>query len=281
MNLTAICILNYNNGAKTVRCMASVLAQTSPDYRILVVDNGSTDDSLATIHDYLLHNHLAFRWVEPSEHFHEAPPQPGEILIVKASRNGGYSSGNNLGIRLAQSLKIFSHLLVINNDVILKENFLEVTIARYEGLILDTGATRLALGATELGENGKLHHRGFHYLHLVSGIPFPAPLFPSFPYIVGSCIFLPIDAPLFDESFFLYFDDTRYAKILLKQGFLLQNSPDSIFTHEVGGTKTHRLQWQLFKSLRRFYLLHYPLLLPVTVPIRLMLIFYLRIKALF
>jgi GT2 family glycosyltransferase len=278
MKTTCICILNYNNGRKTARCISGIIDQTLPSYRIIIIDNNSTDDSLEVIQEFLGKNQLKFRFAEPMKECRDMFSDSGEILIVKSTRNGGYSYGNNIGIGLAKSMNKFSYLLIINNDVVLKENFLEEMVKRYEYLCNRYETTKIALGATELGEDGKIHHDGFHYLHLLSGITFASPFFPSFKYIVGSCIFTNIDAPWMDESFFLYFDDTQYSKILRRNGYILENSPHSLFVHDVGGTVIKDLQCQIFRSLRRFYLVNYPFLLPVVIPLRLLLVIYLRIK---
>jgi GT2 family glycosyltransferase len=278
MKTTCICILTYNNGQKTVRCISGIIDQTLPSYRIIIIDNNSTDDSLEVIQEFLGKNQLKFRFAEPMNEFRDIFSDSGEILIVKSARNGGYSYGNNIGIRLAKSINKFSYLLMINNDVVLTESFLEETVKRYEYLCNRYNTIKIALGATEVGINGKINHHGFHYLHLPSGITFASPVFPSFKYIVGSCIFTNIDAPLMDESFFLYFDDTQYSKILRRNGYILESSPHSLFVHEVGGSVIRDLQRQIFRSLRRFYLINYPLLLPVVIPLRLLLVIYLRIK---
>jgi GT2 family glycosyltransferase len=278
MKTTCICVLNYNNGPKTVRCISGILEQTVRSYRIVIIDNNSTDDSLRVIREFLEKKQLPFRFSGPAEESGEISSDPGEILIVKSARNGGYSWGNNIGIRLAKSLNMVSYLLIINNDVVLKESFLEEMVTRYEFLRESCGTEKIALGATELGLDGKVHHNGFHYLHILSGITFVTPFFPSFRYIVGSCIFTPVGAPMMDESFFLYFDDTQYSKILRRNGYLLESSPRSLFVHEVGGTVNRDLQGQIFRSLRRFYLLNYPYLLPVVVPLRLILDIYLRLR---
>jgi GT2 family glycosyltransferase len=278
MNATCIIVLNYNNGPKTVQCISGIMKQTLPGYRIILIDNHSTDDSLGVIQEFLLRARLRFRFIEPPNGITGALPGPDEVLIVKSPRNGGYSCGNNIGIRLAASLSLFRYLLIINNDVVLKETFLEEMVKRYEHLSRSYGSTRIALGATELGEDGNVHHHGFHYIHLLTGIPLNLPVFPSFKYIVGSCIFTPIDAPLMDESFFLYFDDTRYSKILRSNGYILENSPGSSYIHSIGETVNMGLQGYLFSGLLRFYRLHYPILLPLVVPVRALLILYLFIK---
>ena len=267
----------YNEQELIGGCLDALLLQTLEHdlYEVIVIDNNSTDDSLGVIEEFLVNNHLQYRFAGPAEEPGVIPP--GEILIVKSPRNGGYSYGNNLGIRMARVMKMFRYLLIINNDLVLKADFLEEMVNRFEDLHERCHTDRIALGATELGEDGRVHHNGFHYLHILSGITFASPFFPSFKYIVGSSIFTGIDAPLMDESFFLYFDDTQYSKILRRNGYILESSPGSIFIHEVGGTANKGLQGQIFKGLRRFYFLNYPFLLPVVVPLRLILIIWLRI----
>jgi len=279
MNTTCICILNYNNGLKTTRCISAVLNQTLQNYRVIIIDNRSTDDSISVIQEFLEKNKLKYRLAEHDNKSWDSLSCPDEILLVRSDRNGGYSTGNNIGIRLAKSVNIFSNILIINNDVELGENFLEEMVKRFEDLRKHYRTGRIALGAIELGVDGKIRHTGFHYLHLLSGIVFSSPVFPSLRYIVGSCIFTGIDAPLLDESFFLYFDDTQYSKILLRNGYILENSPGSFFIHEKERRFNLGLQWQIFKSLVHFYRLRYPFLLPVVVPIRLLLLLYLRLKS--
>lgn len=278
MNTTCICILNYNNGPKTIRCISGVLNQTIRDYRLILIDNHSTNDSLGVIQSFLEKKNMQFRFVNTLNEHDDLHPVPREIFIIKSGKNGGYSYGNNLGIRLAGSPGMFSYLLIINNDIVLKENFLEEIVNCYEALRIRYKTEKIALGTTELGADGKIHHSGFHYIHLLSGITFPKPFFPSFKYIVGSCIFINIGAPLMDESFFLYFDDTQYSKILRRNGYILESSSRSRFIHDVGGTGKKNIQGMIFKSFLRFYRLNYPFLLPFVVPVRIVLIAYLCIK---
>jgi len=45
--LVSICVPNYNNGRYLEACLASALAQTWPEVEVVVVDDASTDDSMA------------------------------------------------------------------------------------------------------------------------------------------------------------------------------------------------------------------------------------------
>ena len=44
-----VCILNWNKPADTLHCIECVLAQEYPRFRVVVVDNGSTDDSVPAL----------------------------------------------------------------------------------------------------------------------------------------------------------------------------------------------------------------------------------------
>ncbi len=91
--VTAI-VLNWNNAPDTLACLASLAQQDYP-HRVLVVDNGSSDDSVARIRA-------------------ERP----EVAILETGENLGYAGGNNAGIRhaLAQGA---DWVFILNNDVTL------------------------------------------------------------------------------------------------------------------------------------------------------------------
>jgi hypothetical protein len=274
-----ICILNYNNGLKTVKCIESILNQTFREYRIIVIDNNSNDDSLSIITSFLKTNKLSSLSVKNNSIQEALKENFPPVVLIESDVNGGYSYGNNLGINLAKFAGIFTNLLIINNDLVLQPGFLAEITNKYNTLRKELNSGKIALGATELNQNGKVTHRGFHYLNIPTGLCLNFPLFPSFRYIVGSCIFTNIDAPLMDESFFLYYDDTQYSKILLKNHYSLDASVNAMYFHEVGATtKKDPVVYKIvYQSTKRFYRLNYPLFLVPAILIR-MPVNYLRTK---
>jgi GT2 family glycosyltransferase len=76
----AIIILNWNNPADNLARLRSVAALEYPAERlqVIVVDNGSTDDSVARI-----------RAAYP------------DVTLIETGANLGYAGGNNVGIRYA------------------------------------------------------------------------------------------------------------------------------------------------------------------------------------
>ena len=99
MKLSVI-ILNWNGKNDTLLCLKSLQDVEGPPFDVIVVDNGSTDDSVAEIGKKFPH-----------------------ITLLKTGKNLGYAGGNNLGIEYA--LKQGADLvLLLNNDTIVDRYFI-------------------------------------------------------------------------------------------------------------------------------------------------------------
>lgn len=97
----SIIIVNYNGKRFLETSIPSILNQTFKDYEIILVDNGSSDDSIEYI----------------SSHYHQ-------IKIITNQKNS-FSAGNNAGIRQAKG----SYFFIVNNDVELERNCLQELMA--------------------------------------------------------------------------------------------------------------------------------------------------------
>lgn len=97
---STIVILNWNNAQDTLECLDSLKKLSAP-CEILLVDNGSTDDSVERI-----------RTAYPS------------LPIIENGQNLGYAAGNNRGIEaaLANGAEL---IVLLNNDTIVATHFLE------------------------------------------------------------------------------------------------------------------------------------------------------------
>ena len=96
-----ILILNWNGKNDTLECLSSLAAaKPSPKFSILIVDNGSTDDSVDAI-----------RAAYP------------DIPIHETKQNLGFAGGNNAGLSWALE-KSFEWILLLNNDTIVDPNLI-------------------------------------------------------------------------------------------------------------------------------------------------------------
>ena len=105
MKKIAIIVLNWKQPKLTIETINSLLKikHSSFNYEIILVDNGSPDDSLKNFNQEYKNNKL--------------------IKILNTKSNLGYAGGNNFGIDYALKNN-FDFIILLNNDVLVDSNFL-------------------------------------------------------------------------------------------------------------------------------------------------------------
>ncbi|WP_373242350.1 glycosyltransferase [Lacrimispora indolis] len=111
MQLSCV-ILNYND-AETTEKLVMQIADYDVLHQIIVVDNASTDDSLERL-----------RKLESDAN----ASQSCKVRVISADHNGGYGSGNNLGVRCGAEQGA-THVLIANPDVVFSEQSLKAMLA--------------------------------------------------------------------------------------------------------------------------------------------------------
>lgn len=102
----SIVVLNWNGADDTLACLDSLAALTYPNFYVIVVDNGSTDDSLLKLRAYCADFPLA---------------------LLETGRNLGYAGGNNVGTQHALDHGA-DFVLVLNNDTTVAPDLLECLV---------------------------------------------------------------------------------------------------------------------------------------------------------
>lgn len=121
---TLFVVLNFNGWQETLRCMDSIFGQTHKNFDIMLIDNGSHDDSL---------EHL--------KHFEDKK----QVIYIKQPKNLGFAGGVNVGIRYAIEHK-YTYVSLLNNDATIAKDWLGILIKTIEktgasaatGLLLDS-----------------------------------------------------------------------------------------------------------------------------------------------
>jgi len=265
-----IVILNYNGSTKNIDCLKSIFSQSHPNAKVIFVDNNSKDDSILLVQQFCHENSIESVLLGETQ-IQEGKIYNQKLIIIKNSENKGYSFGNNVGMKFAKTnIENISNILILNNDVVIPTNYLESLLKRYHSLQSTYRTKKIALGSPEYSLNGKITHHGFHYLNLSSGLVFKYPVAPYYSYLVGASIFLDNDPPLFDDSYFLYFDDAEYTKILQSQNYKIESLNDSSYIHDQGFStkKRNDLTGIHYASMRIFYKKYYPIYIPLVFVIR-------------
>ncbi|WP_302482645.1 glycosyltransferase family 2 protein [uncultured Dialister sp.] len=100
---TGIVILNYNDYMRTIACADHILLFPSIDY-IVIVDNGSTNNSFENIKDY-------YKFLHSSK-----------LKIIESGSNGGYAKGNNIGINHLLNNTDSDIIGIVNPDITFENN---------------------------------------------------------------------------------------------------------------------------------------------------------------
>ncbi len=100
-----IIILNWNGVKDTLECLESVFKLNYSNFEVIVVDNGSTDNSVETI-----------RKMYP------------QVTLIENEKNLGYAGGNNIGMRYAMEYEA-EYVWLLNNDTVVESNALSKLIA--------------------------------------------------------------------------------------------------------------------------------------------------------
>jgi GT2 family glycosyltransferase len=209
----AVVVLNWNGWRDTVRCVRSLEASDYPNYEVVVVDNGSDDGS--------------------PERLREMCPA---ATVLAVGQNLGFAGGNNRGIRHALRSDA-RYVWVLNNDTVVDRQALATMVKTAEadpavgavGAVIWTmdGARVLAWGG------GDVDLRGGRSWYVVTPHE-------RLTYITGASMLLKTaalqDAGLFDERFFLYWEDTDLSWRLRRAGWTVRVAPDARVWHQESST---------------------------------------------
>jgi GT2 family glycosyltransferase len=221
-NSRVICIvLNWNGWEHTVECLAALRACTYPHLTVVVVDNGSTDDSVSRI----------------------CAAYPG-ITLLQTDKNLGFAGGNNVGIRHALEHGA-DYVWLLNNDTIPAPDALSALVAKAvaDGQIGAVASICYCADSPTTVQvwAGSRVNLWLGYVSL-STKPHEDDWFDA---LNGASLLLSRPAieevGLLDENFFLYWEDVEFSLRLRKRAWRIAAAADSRVLHKVnastGGNK--------------------------------------------
>lgn len=135
--LVVVVVLNWNKWQLTLDCLQSLGRLTYANFRIFLIDNGSTDDSLA--------------------HFQDLPRQ---VTLFANADNLGYTGGNNMAMRRALA-EGADYVWLVNNDAAATPDSLSLLVAAAErdpALGMVSPLLKGTEGDTEFNPAGLLVH---------------------------------------------------------------------------------------------------------------------------
>ena len=242
--LVYLVILTWNQRETILECLVSATRMTYPNFRIVVVDNGSTDGTAETIK-------ARFPNVE----------------VVVNERNLGYPGGCNVGLRYALEQGA-EYIFAINNDVsvdpaildeLMRETAPDVGILTPKIYFAGDPKRIWSVGGRRNRLTLEMNHRGDHELDQGQWDQVL-----ERDYLIGCAhLFsrsLLEEIGLLDAGYFLYYDDLDICIRAQQAGYRLLMAPQAHMWHKVadssGGVDTPRERYYMARSNVRFLRKH-------------------------
>ncbi len=119
-----IIILNYNRAGIVADCLESVFSNTYPDFKVILVDNGSEDSSLKAVRAWA-EGRARIGWAQTDN---EAATVEADLTVIQAGSNLGFTGGHNLGISAALK-RGAAYVMLLNSDITVEPDFLKRLVA--------------------------------------------------------------------------------------------------------------------------------------------------------
>jgi len=241
-----IIILNWNNAAVTLDCLHSLEGVCYPNKEILLIDNGSDDDSLKLLEDYQRRSAIK------------------DILtVIPLKENFGFAGGNNKAMEMAVAMNA-EYVLLLNNDTIVAPDFLSKLIDsavrdRHLGVVgakIHYYPEKQKIWFTR----GKIDYLKGAFYHETED----APGLLETDFVTGCLMLIPLavlkKVGFFDERFFLNAEDVDLSKRIESAGYKLRVRGDAIIYHKystsIGGKYSRRNQYYFHRNRMLFFSKH-------------------------
>ncbi len=225
--LLSIIIVNFETPKYTISCIESIyINQPHCSFEIILIDNGSKDDSL--------------------EEIRSAFP---DVICIETGENLGFARANNLGISNARG----QYILLLNSDTKILDNSLNGMLE----CLLSNPAVG-AVGPKQLDGQGKLQlswgsfptltsevfRKLFHHRLSMNDLKIRGYLEEKYSgmsevgWISGSCLMARREAlyqaGLLDPHFFMYFEDIDLCRRIQDAGWKINFQPNLTIIHYGG-----------------------------------------------
>ena len=224
----SIIILTFNKSSFTYQCLESILEYTDIPYEVIIVDNGSTDDTL------------------------ELLKRVDNIVQIKNEKNLGFIRGCNEGAKNAKG----NYFLFLNNDTVVTKQWLSHLV-----MTIETNPKCGAVGCKLVWPNGKLQEAGSIIWNDGSASGYGRgddPFKPEYSYVreidycSGACLLVRADLfkklDGFDERFIpAYYEDADLCLGLQNLGYTIVYQPAvTVYHHEfTSSSKEHAITYMV------------------------------------
>ncbi|MDB4442663.1 glycosyltransferase family 2 protein [bacterium] len=217
MPTVSVIIVNWNGKNLLADCLNGIRKQTYGDHSVVLVDNGSHDGSLQYVHSHY-----------------------PEIKTIALSENMGFAIANNIAIQSVQT----KYVALLNNDAVPHPDWLQNLMDALE----KHPEAGFCASKMLFYDNPRVIDRpGDVYTTagtaLLRGRGAPSQEFNSQEYVFGACAGAALyrtkmldDIGLFDEDFFLIYEDVDLSFRAQLRGYKCIYVPEAIVYHRAGSS---------------------------------------------
>lgn len=214
-----IIVLNWNGKDDTLDCLQSLHSTNYDNYRVVLVDNGSEDDSVKAVREKF-----------------------PEVEVVETGKNLGFAGGNNVGIEYAIKAGT-DYVFLINNDTTVHPDYLKelVDVAESDVKIGAVGSKIMYYSEPERiwfvgGKINWLKNKGEHIgLDEIDKGQFDE--IREVDYLTGCALLVKREVVekvgVLEDDYFLYYEDADYSLRIQNAGYKTVYAPKSKIYHKV------------------------------------------------
>lgn len=239
-------ILNYNDANRALE-----LAMKCKDYqsidKVVIVNNGSTDDSLIYLQDNLKN-------IE-------------NVILLNSGKNGGFAYGNNIGAKYIYQHLFSKYILFANTDTIFTNKSIEKCLIYLEN---DLNLGLVSMRIKNMGNHEEISCwdkrkyldyflANFYFYRTYIKPPLENSILtqPNFQYVDhvrGSFMLFNLsilkDINFFDENTFLYFEEEIISEKLKEKNYKIGIITDEFYIHNhIGLNNSNYLDKYFYNSL--------------------------------
>lgn len=244
----AIVVLNYNQFESTIACIKSIFEMDYDNFSLVIVDNDSSNNSFNKIKFFL--EEKFSKYEEPIIKTDNADKiihyqyHDTSIYLASSQKNGGYSYGNNIGIKISMKLLNPEFIWILNNDILVANNSLDLLVDKFkakEGISGDIGILGSNLVFPDLtiqATYGKFNKFTGKVKEIKESIQDRIHDLIEVDYAIGaSLLFRPQlinKIGYFDETYFLYFEELDISIRARNNNLKTFVAPDVFLIHKQG-----------------------------------------------
>lgn len=213
MDKVAVIILNFKVKELTLKCIESIKRSTYKNLEIIVIDNHSSDGLAEKI-------------------------KAQDVSFIANRENFGFTGGNNIGIKLALQ-KGADFIFILNPDTEIDKRCIENLVKGAKIFKYDIAGPKIYFSKSKKiwyagGIFDKANvigkHRGVNEVdHGQYSEPASTDFVSGAAFFAGSKVFVSIG--LFDERFFLYYEDSEFCFRAKKKRSKIMYMPEAIVYH--------------------------------------------------